>query len=94
MAGERTIDAGTVESRRMAEGQPVDPARRRRQVTAAPIVIGRNVWIGAGATVLQGVTIGDDAVVAAGAVVTGDVPPAVLVAGVPARTVRSVAGGS
>jgi acetyltransferase-like isoleucine patch superfamily enzyme len=53
-------------------------------------VVGRNVWIGAGATVLQGVTIGDDAVVAAGAVVTRDVPPAVLVAGVPARVVKPV----
>jgi acetyltransferase-like isoleucine patch superfamily enzyme len=59
-----------------------------------PIVVGRNVWIGAGATVLQGVTIGDDAVVAASAVVTGDVPPAVLVAGVPARIVQSVVEGS
>jgi acetyltransferase-like isoleucine patch superfamily enzyme len=77
----------------VSSGHPLDPARRRRQVTAAPIVIGRNVWIGAGATVLQGVTIGDDAVVAAGAVVTGDVPPAVLVAGVPARTVKSVVEG-
>ena len=81
----------------ISSGHPLDPGRRRRQVTAAPIVVGRNVWVGAGATVLQGVTIGDDAVVAAGAVVTGDVPPAVLVAGVPARpvrTVRSVVEGS
>jgi acetyltransferase-like isoleucine patch superfamily enzyme len=78
----------------ISSGHPLDPARRRRQVTAAPIVVGRNVWIGAGATVLQGVTIGDEAVVAAGAVVTGDVPPAVLVTGVPARVARSVAEGS
>jgi acetyltransferase-like isoleucine patch superfamily enzyme len=76
--------------RLISSGHPLDPARRRRQVTAAPIVLGRNVWIGAGATILQGVTIGDDAVVAAGAVVTGDVPPAVVVAGVPARIVKSV----
>lgn len=74
----------------ISSGHPLDPAQRRRQVTAAPIVVGRNVWIGAGATILQGVTIGDDAVVAASAVVTGDVPPAVLVAGVPARVVKSV----
>jgi len=80
--------------RLISSGHPLDPARRRRQVTAAPIVVGRNVWIGAGATVLQGVTIGDDAVVAAGSVVTGDVPPAVLVAGIPARIVRSVTEGS
>jgi acetyltransferase-like isoleucine patch superfamily enzyme len=76
--------------RLISSGHPLDPALRRRQVIAAPIVVGRNVWIGAGATILQGVTIGDDAVVAAGAVVTGDVPPAVLVAGVPARIVKPV----
>jgi acetyltransferase-like isoleucine patch superfamily enzyme len=76
--------------RLITSGHPLDPALRRRQVTVAPIVVGRNVWIGAGATVLQGVTIGDDAVVAAGAVVTRDVPPAVLVAGVPARVVKPV----
>jgi acetyltransferase-like isoleucine patch superfamily enzyme len=76
--------------RLVSSGHPLDPARRRHQVTAAPIVVGRNVWVGAGATVLQGVTIGDDAVVAAGAVVTHDVPPAVLVAGVPARVVKPV----
>jgi acetyltransferase-like isoleucine patch superfamily enzyme len=76
--------------RLISSGHPLDPTTRRRQVTAAPIVGGRNVWIGAGATVLQGITIGDDAVVAAGAVVTADVPPAVLVAGVPARVVKPV----
>jgi acetyltransferase-like isoleucine patch superfamily enzyme len=76
--------------RLISSGHPLDPALRRRQVTAAPIVVGRNVWVGAGATILQGVTIGDDAVVAAGAVVTGDVPAGVLVAGVPARVVKSV----
>lgn len=77
-------------ARLISAGHPLDPARRRRQVTAAPIVVGRNVWIGAGATILQGVTIGDDAVVAAGAVVARDVPPAVLVAGVPARVVKAL----
>jgi acetyltransferase-like isoleucine patch superfamily enzyme len=50
----------------------------------------RNVWLGAGATVMQGVTIGADAVVAAGAVVTRDVPPRTLVAGVPARVVKEI----
>jgi acetyltransferase-like isoleucine patch superfamily enzyme len=80
--------------RLVSSGHPLDPERRRRQVTAAPIVVGRNVWIGAGATVLQGVTIGDDAVVAAGAVVTRDVPPAVLVAGVPARIAKPVVDGA
>ena len=50
----------------------------------APVVIGDNVWIGANATILPGVTIGSMSVVAAGAVVTKDVPSGVLVAGNPA----------
>lgn len=74
----------------ISSGHPTDPARRRREVTAAPIVIERNVWIGTGATVLQGVTVGADAVIAAGAVVTKDVPPRTLVAGVPARVVKRI----
>lgn len=53
-----------------------------------PIVIGDHVWIGARATVLKGVTVGEGAVIAAGAVVTHDVPPHALVAGVPARVIR------
>lgn len=57
--------------------------------TTAPVTIGDGVWIGARATVLKGVTVGDGAVVAAGAVVTADVPPAALVAGNPARVVRT-----
>lgn len=57
----------------------------RGDMHAAPIVLGKNVWVGAHATILQGVTIGDGAVVAAGAVVTKDVPPNAVVAGVPAE---------
>ncbi|HEY1690402.1 MAG TPA: sugar O-acetyltransferase [Solirubrobacteraceae bacterium] len=71
-------------------GHPVEPEQRRAHITAAPITIETNVWIGAAATVLQGVTIGAGSVVAAGAVVTRDVPPATLVAGVPARVVRKL----
>jgi maltose O-acetyltransferase len=56
--------------------------------TPAPIRIGNGVWIGARATVLPGVTIGDGAVVAAGAVVAKDVPPNTLVGGVPAKVIR------
>ena len=56
----------------------------------APIHIGQNVWIGANATVLAGVTIGDNAVVAAGSVVTKDVPANVVVAGTPARVIRTI----
>jgi acetyltransferase-like isoleucine patch superfamily enzyme len=54
----------------------------------APVTIGDHVWIGMNALILKGVTIGDGAVVAAGAVVTKDVPAAALVAGVPAKVVR------
>jgi acetyltransferase-like isoleucine patch superfamily enzyme len=74
----------------ISSGHPLDPATRRSQITTAPIRIGRGVWIAAGATVLQGVTIGDDAVVAAGAVVTKDVPQRTLVAGVPAQVIRAL----
>lgn len=73
----------------LTSGHPVDPSRRHAGVTAAPIVIERNVWIAAGAIVVGGVTIGEGSVVAAGAVVTRDVPPNSLVAGNPARVVRS-----
>lgn len=56
----------------------------------APIHIGRHAWIGSNATVLPGVTIGDWAVVAAGAVVTKDVPPYTVVGGVPARLIKTI----
>ena len=66
-----------------------DPAPARRAwLHPAPIVIGDRVWIGSNATVLPGVTIGDGAIVAAGAVVTKDVAPNTVVAGVPARLLR------
>ncbi len=57
----------------------------------APIIIGERVWIGASATILPGVRIGDGAVVAAGAVVTKDVPENVVVGGVPARVLKKIA---
>ncbi len=71
----------------ITSGHPVDPAERRVYLTGEPIDVADNVWIGAGATILPGVSIGRDAVVAAGAVVADDVPPASLVAG-PKATVR------
>ena len=65
----------------ITSGHPVDPAERKLYLTGAPIDVGENVWIGAGATILPGVTIGQDAVVAAGAIVADDVPAATLVLG-------------
>ena len=63
----------------------------RRNVThPAPIVLGKKVWVGSNATILQGVTIGDNAVVAAGAVVTKDVPANTIVGGVPARVIKRI----
>lgn len=63
---------------------------RRADMHPARIVIGRNVWIGSNVTVLPGVTIGDNSVVAAASVVTKDVPGNSIVVGSPARVVRSV----
>lgn len=74
-------------------GHPVEPDERYAYITGEPIAIDTNVWIGAAATVLPGVHIGAGSVVAAGAVVTRDVPPATLVAGVPATVVRSLTAG-
>lgn len=56
----------------------------------APIRLGKNVWVGSNATILQGVSIGDNSIVAAGAVVTHDVPENVIVAGVPAKIIKTI----
>lgn len=69
-------------------GHPVDVEDRRVWLTGGAIDVGENVWIGAGATILPGVSIGRDAVIAAGAVVADDVPPGTLVAGPKARALR------
>ncbi len=55
-----------------------------------PIHIGNKVWIGANSTILPGVTVGDGAIIAAGAVVTKDVPPGTVVGGVPARAIKEL----
>ncbi|HVX15432.1 MAG TPA: acyltransferase [Pirellulales bacterium] len=78
------------------DGHPLDATRRRAGLPTPreqvqPVVIGDDVWIGAGALILKGVTIGDRSVVAARAVVTKDVPADVIVAGNPARVVRRLA---
>jgi acetyltransferase-like isoleucine patch superfamily enzyme len=74
-------------------GHPLDPASRRAVTIGNPIVIERNVWIAAGATIIGGVTVGENSVVAAGSVVTRDVPPNTLVGGNPARVIRAIGGG-
>ncbi|MBS0297211.1 MAG: sugar O-acetyltransferase [Proteobacteria bacterium] len=75
----------------ITSGHPIAPSGRRTGVTASPVKIERNVWIAAGATIIGGVTVGENAVVAAGAVVTRDVAPNSLVGGNPARLIRSIA---
>jgi len=71
-----------------------DPARPfvEQGITAQGIIIEDDVWIGSGAVICDGVHVGQGAVVAAGAVVTEDVPPHTVVAGVPARVVREIDG--
>jgi len=56
----------------------------------APIVLGKKVWVGSNSTILQGVTIGDNSIIAAGSVVTKDVPANTIVGGVPARILRNL----
>lgn len=68
----------------------LDPAERRKKLSiVSPVTIGDDVWIGADCTILPCVTIGNNVVVAAGAVVTMDVPSDCIVAGVPARIIRT-----
>ena len=70
----------------LAADHPRDPALRAQLLEfGRPVTIGSNVWIGSGAIILPGVSIGDDAVVGAGSVVTRDVPPGATVVGNPAR---------
>ncbi len=85
---------------------PVDPAARRQdamalapfakdrpprpEIRTKPVIIRDNVWIGMGAVILKGVTIGENSVVAAGAIVTRDVPPNTVVAGNPAQIVKEL----
>ncbi|WP_240733075.1 DapH/DapD/GlmU-related protein [Jeotgalibacillus sp. S-D1] len=66
------------------------PLETRNTTFSSPVVIGKNGWIGSNATILPGVTIGNNAVVAAGAVVTKDVPDNTVVAGVPAKFVMKI----
>lgn len=73
----------------ITENHPIDPTKRK-SLLCKPIVIKRNAWIGAGATILPGVTVGENAVVAAGSVVTKDVPSNTVVGGVPAKHIKNI----
>ena len=72
-----------------SENHPVEVSERKTLVPDA-VVIKRNAWIGAGATILPEVTVGENSVVAAGAIVTKDVPANTVVAGVPAKTIKQI----
>ncbi|MDI1315623.1 DapH/DapD/GlmU-related protein [Prosthecobacter sp.] len=87
-----TIDDGVFIAPKVSlltEGHPLSP-EKRHSLTLAPIHIQRNAWIGANATIMQGVTIGENAVVAAGAVVTKDVPGNTVVGGIPAKFFKAI----
>ena len=72
-------------------GHPVDPDLRRQNLQYnAPVRIGSNCWIGAGAVILPGVTIGDNTVIGAGSIVTKDIPSNVVAVGNPCRVMRAV----
>lgn len=73
----------------VTENHPLDPSDRRTLITK-PIMIKRKAWIGAGTTILPGVTIGENAVIAAGAVVSKDVPANTVVGGVPAKFIKRI----
>jgi acetyltransferase-like isoleucine patch superfamily enzyme len=72
----------------LSEGHPLSPTERQSLVPGR-IHIKKNAWIGAGATILPGVTVGKNAVVAAGAVVSKDVPANTVVGGIPAKQIKS-----
>jgi acetyltransferase-like isoleucine patch superfamily enzyme len=71
-------------------GHPLEPSKRRAATIGKPIVVEKGVWIAAGAIIIGGVTVGAHSVVAAGSVVTKDVPANSLVGGNPARVIRSI----
>lgn len=73
----------------LSEGHPIS-AENRHALTVGQIHIKKNAWIGANATILQGITIGKNAIVAAGSVVSRDVPDNTIVGGIPARIIKTI----
>jgi acetyltransferase-like isoleucine patch superfamily enzyme len=87
-----TIDDGVFIAPKVSlltEGHPLAP-ENRHSLTVGPIHLKRNAWIGANATITQGVTVGENSVVAAGAVVTKNVPDNTVVGGIPAKILKSL----
>ena len=74
----------------ITSGHPLEPSQRRAATIGKPIVVEKGVWIAAGAIIIGGVTVGAHSVVAAGSVVTKDVPANTMVGGNPARVIRSI----
>jgi acetyltransferase-like isoleucine patch superfamily enzyme len=77
------------EAKILSEGHPLSPTERQSLIPGK-VHIKQNAWIGAGATILPGISIGENAVVAAGSVVTKDVPANTVVAGIPAKIIKSI----
>lgn len=73
----------------LSEGHPISP-ENRHSLVPKPIHIKKNAWIGANTTILQGVTIGENSVIAAGSVVSNDVPDNVIVGGTPAKIIKEI----
>ncbi len=73
----------------ITEGHPVN-SNERRALEVKPVIIKKNAWLGAGVTILPGVTVGENSIVAAGAVVNKDVPANTIVAGVPAKVIKDI----
>jgi len=73
----------------ITEGHPIKPDERRA-LEVKPVIIKKNAWLGAGVTILPGVTVGENSIVAAGAVVNKNVPPNTIVAGVPAKVIKYI----
>jgi len=87
-----TIESGVLIAPKvslLSEGHPVSP-EKRHSLVVGHIHIKKNAWIGANATILQGVTVGENSVVAAGAVVSKDVPDNTIVGGIPAKILKKI----
>ncbi len=89
-AGGITIDDGALIAANVQLISNNHDLYQRQIITCRPVHIGKNAWIGAGATILPGVTVGDNAVVGAASVVTKDVAPDTIVAGNPARFIKAI----